>query len=474
MQHPQDPANDDVDMLDGGELAPPMSRPGNLSEESTGAAISGPLTMSPPSPPSVNSGESKSDLTQEAAWRQSYYLADSAFHSEQTWRQILQDELRAEQHGRRISEGLLWDEQCRREAAEKALQTERLQRKACERSLEEERQSRQAAETYLKEKSAESQDFQKRWKQTARELNKIRSQQQGFHLVTDDYLVERINSLRYAIQTFAIQFYGGKAPRFQKPKMAGYFVELLKSVANLESDLMSQDRRANAVQAIIWRELADHVFDKFQWLSTAAGSPAYNLCNVLRPKWQRVGYYTGSRDPAVEQKFQIWSASTTAILMDLDDNQQRSSASNSGAEKLENKGLFQGTLEFFTQIPTTCDPHGLADGFRQIFQEAIDLDKEISRQVARIEWDFQKGHTGMELDLARMTVARDEGGCATTDKVRLVIAPRVIKRGKSTGNDFEVEHQLLPMQVTLMLASENDRGGGKGFIESAKEFIFGN
>lgn len=175
-------------------------------------------------------------------------------------------------------EGLLNTESRRRQRAEDLLQDERRHSEAAGRALEAERYRRETAENQLTDKSTEALEIQKRWKQVARELNNLRSQQQVFHILTDDYLVERAKNLRYSIQNLAIQYYGGDPPMFQRtPEMHHWFSRLLGSVVNLKTALMSPAQRSNAIQAILWQVLLEHVFDGFCWMQEAPGSAMEKL-----------------------------------------------------------------------------------------------------------------------------------------------------------------------------------------------------
>lgn len=68
-----------------------------------------------------------------------------------------------------------------------------------------------------------------------------------------------------------------------------------------------------------------------------------------------------------------------------------------------------------------------------IITEAFALDKEISRQVARVIWRFNGSQQEGNVDHAH----------AAPNKPGLVMAPAVFKRGKSTGEGFDHETKLL-------------------------------
>ncbi|KAI8713424.1 hypothetical protein NCS52_01287100 [Fusarium sp. LHS14.1] len=87
----------------------------------------------------------------------------------------------------------------------------------------------------------------------------------------------------------------------------------------------------------------------------------------------------------------------------------------------------------------------LAGELSSIISEAFVLGKEISRQIARIAWT---------LDLEQQVFDEDTMELETGDPVKeprvvnWVVAPGVIKRGKSTGEGFRHEEMLLKRIVS--------------------------
>lgn len=74
--------------------------------------------------------------------------------------------------------------------------------------------------------------------------------------------------------------------------------------------------------------------------------------------------------------------------------------------------------------------------------------------MARIEWQFPSNQEVLKYDSRYMTLQRGQEQLRVTEEVHLVIAPRMVKRGRSTGRDFEMENQLLPMEVSLKTSTE--------------------
>lgn len=72
----------------------------------------------------------------------------------------------------------------------------------------------------------------------------------------------------------------------------------------------------------------------------------------------------------------------------------------------------------------------------KIIEKALTLDREISRQTAWVRWVFE--------DVDRP--AAEEG-------LQIVVAPAMIKRGKSSGDGFEEQVQLLRAETCVIRKS---------------------
>jgi hypothetical protein len=104
-------------------------------------------------------------------------------------------------------------------------------------------------------------------------------------------------------------------------------------------------------------------------------------------------------------------------------------------------------LDPFVVVDSASYEHELG----RILEEALTLDREICRQVARIEWVFPQSD-GKEVlfDSVRMRLGTGEGAAKGPEPqiVSLVVCPGMKKRGKSTGEDFTVESLLVSMEVS--------------------------
>lgn len=78
-------------------------------------------------------------------------------------------------------------------------------------------------ESELTERESELAEARKGWRKVAGELNKIRTKGQGFYQVTDQYLIDKTNTLRYSIRNFAIQYFEGETKGEVQIKATRFF-----------------------------------------------------------------------------------------------------------------------------------------------------------------------------------------------------------------------------------------------------------
>ncbi|KAF4627522.1 hypothetical protein G7Y89_g10640 [Cudoniella acicularis] len=308
--------------------------------------------------------------------------------------------------------------------------------------LEVERRLREKAEDDLRQRSIEVEETRKRWKQAARELDKCRSQSQGFYQVTDHYLIELTTQLRYNIRSFAIQYFGGELRKKPNCKRTDYWKLFMESTTSKtiapETYLLSKIKCPSIIQAFLWRFLVSKIFDNFRWAGDASLS-FWELCRFLRPKWQVDRSSDHSRNPETERKFQVWSATTTALLFDSMDTE-------GGSEEYKDflVSNIRETIDPYLRSRDSDYPQELL----RILDNAIALDKEISRQVARVEWVFPGTKEKIMYISASMELERGEKSPKPDQEVLLTISPGLQKRGKSTGEDFKAENLLVPAEVS--------------------------
>jgi hypothetical protein len=157
-------------------------------------------------------------------------------------------------------------------------------------ALELEKSRREGLESELKQTQEESMKFQRRWKKAARDLNQYKTQDKGIAQLTDDYLIEKANGLRYNIKNFAVHVGSETAPPPLPPRRHNGPIEgdgtsssILSPEATSSLPRTSDTTAppgANHCQAKIWRYLEDYVFGKFVWAMPIAQEIS-NIAEVL-------------------------------------------------------------------------------------------------------------------------------------------------------------------------------------------------
>ncbi|KAB8067987.1 hypothetical protein BDV29DRAFT_162829 [Aspergillus leporis] len=91
----------------------------------------------------------------------------------------------------------------------------------------------------------------------------------------------------------------------------------------------------------------------------------------------------------------------------------------------------------------------MSKAFDQILDGAIDLDREISSQVARIEWVLPSPE-GLKFYSSMMAFMKGEQvpNTSADTEVCVVVCLAMMKRGRSTGEEFQTENLLIPMKVS--------------------------
>ena len=143
-----------------------------------------------------------------------------------------------------------------------------------------------------------------------------------------------------------------------------------------------------------------------------------------------------------------------------------------------------GRLSQHLRELTTSKSHVLEAYLRDIIKQSLDLDEELSRQVARVSWESVRGGLPCAFDPNFMTLG---GGQKHTgnDQVILVLAPGLVKTGKSSGDEFDVSTTLMMMEVVCgpqggdfaggsshtpgdMARGGSNRSGISGFFDKVK------
>lgn len=148
----------------------------------------------------------------------------------------------------------------------------------------------------------------------------------------------------------------------------------------------------------------------------------------------------------------MWKANTSALLVD---------ALKFDREKGEgmSRRLQDKAQDLCTQLaPLTKSKYeGFVAQVFDIIKEALDLDQLFSKQVADLYWTGG-GDEPRRFNEELMELQQGEKRTVDGQRVQLVVAPGLIKRGRSTGEDYEMESILLRITVSCELITVDNPG----------------
>ncbi|KAI0112711.1 hypothetical protein F4776DRAFT_674232 [Hypoxylon sp. NC0597] len=285
-----------------------------------------------------------------------------------------------------------------------------------EHDLEQEQQSRVKAESEVQQLSHKLKTVQNKWKRTASELDRVLSQAQVFNPVTDEELISMARQLQYNIRGFSIQYFSEPLLRSRfglKPNYAEYLPE------HYDAYLRYPENFLLVVQSFVWHVLASEVFDRFVW----AGGASEGFDNL----WDHIAHARIRESQKIcmtTRKLHAWRATTTGLVLD---HLNESDVSINQKSKAAIMHEIQMVLNKLSKQDYKSELDSILD-------EAINLDKVISSQAAKISWRFLEPQDGK---YARKKLL-------STNEGRVVVCPAMVKRGKSNGEDFDGESVLLP------------------------------
>lgn len=171
-----------------------------------------------------------------------------------------------------------------------------------------------------------------------------------------------------------------------------------------------------------------------------------------------------------KRKFQMWKASTATLLLE---SETLDESSGHGSHRRPNERSLHDTICKLLSPFSKPKEKDFADQLFGILDEALNLDKLISKQAAEVIWlsDFSSQ------DLVELAaLQQDEKQTVDGGNTWLVSAPGVIKRGKSTGEDFDVEIILLKMKVfqepeNIEQIGESHKKSTGSFMHRAKDLL---
>ncbi|KAI0904022.1 hypothetical protein F4823DRAFT_616446 [Ustulina deusta] len=295
----------------------------------------------------------------------------------------------------------------------------------------------------------------KQWKQVAQELSKQYTDAKPFNTVTDDYLKQLAGELRYDVRCFSEAYFEDLRPEpwpQQPPRTDG---RLRSSILPEQYELCPVSPAL--AQSFLWRILKKRVFDHYEWpADQSVGVDLHRVSRFLRPISNVTEIGSPSEYEAL-RKFHVWRATTANMVFTADSAVDPQDTWIKFKDTLIKEHIDPIALPF---VPASEDRR-YYDLLGQIIEKALILDREISRQAAWVRWHFEDQDSHSEI-MANTASLGQEG-------VRVIVAPAMVKRGKSSGEGFDEQMELLRADTcvvqNLLPSKAHRREGDDSFSE---------
>ncbi|EFX01587.1 hypothetical protein CMQ_8053 [Grosmannia clavigera kw1407] len=295
----------------------------------------------------------------------------------------------------------------------------------------------------LKSKYTELVDVRRRWKQLARELEKAKRQSHNVYQITDQELVQRFERLRYNISNFSMRYFGiGTMTTYRTQYFKKYLTTVIPDGHKIYHYLDSKVYRPILLQSFLWRVISGEVLDFALWAGGENGS-LQNLLDLLWPDKPKT-------DPSysqVERNYHHWRAMTTGLIMEAPE----CAAGKNDCTEYYKHVISKNIYETIRIVPDADEPRidwaEYQQDLLEILDEAIVFDRDIYRQASHVRWLFQLPANAV-FDSATMRLLKGEEPTEGHGQVEILIAPGLLKTGRSTGEDYDIENLLVPQEVS--------------------------
>ncbi|KAG7294154.1 hypothetical protein NEMBOFW57_004222 [Staphylotrichum longicolle] len=287
--------------------------------------------------------------------------------------------------------------------------------------------------------AADLAELRKAARENASALNRIMRRNQGRKQLQDSDLIQMVKDLRREIRDFTLRHFQDDGIAVHSKSLKRMNDYLVFSEENLEALARSPSLRPGLLQLFIWIVLVKAVHKRCVWAPQKAGD-AFSYLRELLGRSLAEG--ETETVPEGKTRYHMWRANTANLVLNAvrlgrnpdDPHDLPAPFSQHLAEDIE------AWARPLTKSASGAVQHELVN----IVQQFVDLDEGISEQVASLSWSFQSPICRFES--ASMEPQPGQPSLTDTQDGALVVAPALIKCGKSSGDDFDVTSALLKMQ----------------------------
>ncbi|KAI1326452.1 hypothetical protein F5Y16DRAFT_374826 [Xylariaceae sp. FL0255] len=308
-------------------------------------------------------------------------------------------------------------------------------------------------ENDLKEANGRADEAMKRWRKAASKLGQQQPPTAVTDQLSDSDLISLISQLRYKIRAFAGQFFSGIFNSQNLELLRGDFSHYMLQDAKegthqYPSLLLSETKGPFVIQSFLWQVLNNEVFNRYHWAPKLR-----HAVESLQEASEQVDEKQGTID--AEQKFHIWRSTTANHALKWTSSSKRRAITDAAVIRCS-----RGIHEILKPVSRVSDEQSVLCDIRDILDAAIDLDQEICKHVAFMNWYFPKQSDSFTADIMRV----EPGAPAATqgELVEIITAPALIKLRHSKSK-FKLEDILL--QSDVVCVSSSSSGGRETEIE---------
>ncbi|KAJ5686656.1 hypothetical protein N7536_009275 [Penicillium majusculum] len=342
----------------------------------------------------------------------------------------------------------------RLEAAERTFSSEAIAWQArfseSEEGLAKEREAHNRTHLKLQQRQQDVQKFIGLLNDANDKLGSAINPNQVRHQLEDAAITLRAKRLRLSIRTFAEQF--GEVHPSDHPNLKKSYSlfkrYLYASEDTLATYIESPSARPKILRPFLWTFLYEEVFDKFFWAPPDIRSALRTLRDLIEPSQEDLS----DEETEVERKQITWRADTTNMVLErLNENTHKTRDSQHNFVSAKAQKLV-GLLE-----PIVCrDKRTLYDPLVKLLNESLELDLVLSQQVAIWSWEFPKKLPCQFDKEVHTTIQKRHHG--QIYEIKLVLAPALMKRGKSSGDDFLDQYAQVKMEVEIDTPRQDNSG----------------
>ncbi|POS70433.1 hypothetical protein DHEL01_v211175 [Diaporthe helianthi] len=267
--------------------------------------------------------------------------------------------------------------------------------------------------------------------------------------------------LRTSIRDFANKYFSGK---LQTPSMAqlgiGPAQQYMQATTPGEETymdyLLSRHRCPMIIEAFIWRFICGAVFNTIPWGGNEEIRHHLSGLQNLLAQFHN----SSESDPEKMKAYNLWRKQTTELVLQI--HHANTAPADLHLSKVEESYATAISKTIVTVMRSS--PAGHKEELGNIIREAIALDMEMSRQLARYTWRFSNKPADkpchfrlgrenvMTLHSEEKTISKLTGTMKKKARVHLVVAPGLTQRGQdnSPSTSFKDEYWAVPMDVTCV------------------------